>query len=826
VKSLAPVEQWFASRGWTSFAFQRRAWSAYLRGENGLVHAPTGTGKTYSVWLGPVAEFVREQPRRQPTTESKPGKTRDRAACEPLRVLWITPLRALANDIAESLRAPVAGMGLPWSVEIRTGDTPASVRLKQRERLPTALVTTPESLTVLLSFAENVERLASVRCVVVDEWHELIGNKRGVQTELALARLRRIAPHLRTWGLSATISNLDEALSVLVGPHGSGRLIQGAEPKRNEIVSIIPPEIEAFPWSGHIGLRLLPQVLEAIERARSTLVFTNTRHQVEAWFQAIVDARPDWAEDVAPHHGSIDRSLREEAERRLREGTIRAVVCTSSLDLGVDFSPVDQVMHIGSPKGIARLLQRAGRSGHQPGGVSRILCVPTNAFELVEFAGAREAAHAGSIEPRRPLDRPLDVLVQHLVTVALGGGFTDALADEVRSTYAYRNLSETEWQWALDFVTRGGPALRAYNQYQRVVGRDGRYVVESREIERFHRLGIGTITSENTVAVRFTSGGNIGNIEETYIARLRPGDVFVFGGRKLELVRLRDMTALVRLARAKKPDITKWPGGRMPLSSELAFAVRRKLTQARGGEYPDPEMEAIRPLLELQERWSVVPAHDELLIERTRAPEGHYLFVYPFEGRAVHEGLSALLAWRITRACRLSISIMLNDYGFGFVSPKPVELDAARWSELLQPGDLAGDLLACLNSTELARRQFREIARVAGLVFSGYPGSPKTTRQLQASSRLFFDVFAKYDPDNLLLEQARREVFERQLEASRLRATMERIAATRLTIVETRELSPLAFPMWADGIREQMSSEKWSDRIKRMALALEKAAQT
>lgn len=802
--------QWFDSRGWSPHAFQLQTWDAYRSGESGLVHAPTGSGKTHAVWLGPIIEAL---------DASDDGSH--------TRVLWITPLRALASDTVKSLREPVEALGLPWTIDKRTGDTSQHARKRQKDKPPTALITTPESLTLMLADPESRRRLAHLCCIVVDEWHELMSTKRGVQTELALARLRRWAPGLRTWGLSATLANLEQARDALLGPDAAGRLIHADLPKRIDIRTLLPGDIERFPWAGHLGLRLLDEVIAAVENARSTLLFTNTRSQTEMWYRALSRARPDWLGTIAIHHGSLDRAIRDKVEDALRAGKLRCVVCTSSLDLGVDFSPVDQVLQVGSPKGIARLLQRAGRSGHQPGATSAVVGVPTHAMELVEFAAAREAVHARAVEARTPLDKPLDVLAQHLVTVALGEPFTPAdLLAEVRSTHAYRSLTDTEWHWVVDFVVRGGAALRAYPQYARLADDGtGRLAVASAQIARMHRMSIGTIVGESAMKVSYLSGGSLGTIEESFIARIRPGDRFVFAGRILELVRTRDMTAIVRRSTRKSGIVPVWEGGKMPLSSQLALAVRRKIDQARAGVFDSPEMEHARPMLELQHRWSRLPAPDELLIETTRTRDGFHTFLFPFEGRLVHEGLGALLAHRLAGRAPRSISATATDYGIELLLTDEERFAEDEWRQLLTTSDLLPDLIRALNSDELARRRFREVARIAGLVFPGYPGMGKTARQLQASSELFFDVFKDFDPANLLLDQARREVLDEQLEVSRLRAALERLRAMRLVIVETERLTPLAFPLWAERLRTQhITSETWSDRVRRMVVALEDAA--
>jgi ATP-dependent Lhr-like helicase len=812
------LTEWFERRGWAPFDFQREVWEAYLAGESGLIHAATGTGKTLAAWMGPLLEWKAENPEGA-------SRVRKRSSAPPLTVLWITPLRALAADTEAALRSPLIDLGIPWTLERRTGDTSASVREKQRDRLPTALVTTPESVSLLLARPDSRELFSHLRLVVVDEWHELMGNKRGIQTELALARLSRFRPGLRVWGLSATLGNLDSALASLLGTQRSGRLIRGAAPKKIQVDSLLPDTLERFPWSGHLMPRLLPQVAAAVEEGQTALVFTNTRSQAEIWYQALLDERPDWAGEIALHHGSLDRKVRDWVEARLRSGQLRCVVCTSSLDLGVDYAPVDRVLQVGGPKGIARLVQRAGRSGHRPGAASRVTCVPTNAFELVEVAAARRGIESGRIEPRNPHEKPLDVLAQHLVTVAVGGGFRSGeLYEEVRAAWAYRGLTPQEWDWVLDFVTRGGPALAAYPEYRRVVAEDGVYSVPDRTVARRHRMSIGTITSDAAVAVQFVSGGRLGSVEESFIARLRPGDRFLFGGKLLELQGVRDMTAWVKKAKGRSGALPRWMGSRMPLSTELAASVRNLLEEARRGEHSGPEMQAIRPILDLQALWSAIPAADELLIERLKSREGHHLFFYPFEGRLVHEGLAALLAWRLSRLQPITFTLAVDDYGIELLSPDRAPLDEALAAGLLSSENLIEDIPASLNAAEMAKRQFREIARIAGLLFQGFPGQRKPARHLQASSGLFYEVFTRYDPGNLLLHQAHREVLEQQLERSRLGRTLARLSQARVTVLELKRISPLAFPLNVARWRETLSSEKLADRVRGMQARLEKAA--
>lgn len=812
-----PFENWFESRGWTAWSFQREAWRAYASGKSGLVHAPTGSGKTLAVWGGPVGEAMGE-----PTPRGKSGA--------PIRVLWITPLRALANDTLESLREPVEALGVPWVVQPRTGDTKQSMRQRQRKRLPAALVTTPESLSLLLSYPESVDAFATLQCVIVDEWHEMLGTKRGVQTELCLARLRRLAPGLRTWGLSATLGNIDEAASVLLGDGADKAcVIRGESEKAVEVETLRPDAVDAFPWSGHLGTVLLPQVVERLEQGGTTLLFTNTRSQAEAWFRRLLEARPDWLGHIALHHGSLDRGIRHQVEDMLRAGSLRCVVCTSSLDLGVDFSPVDQVMQLGSPKGVARLLQRAGRSGHQPGAISRVYGVPTNALELVEFAAARDAildvtieGNDESLEQRTPVTCPLDVLAQHLVTLGAGGHVTlSDTRDEIQSTHSFRNLDDASWAWVLDFLTRGGTALQAYPQYKRLAVQDDRLTIQSAELAKRHRMGIGTITGDTMMSVRLGRGRRLGTIEERFISRLNPGDRFVFAGRTVELVRVRGLNAEVRATRARRGLVPRWMGGRCPLSTQLADRVQTRLEHAADGCFEGPEMELVRPLLEAQSSVSVIPRRDEILIETISVRRVHFAFVFSFAGRLVNEGLMSLIGARLSGFKPISLSMTGNDWGFQLESRTRFDLDEDGWYRLLSPDNLLEDLFACLNTIELSRRTFRGIAQIAGLVFTGYPGQPKTARHLQASSDLFFDVFQEFDPSNPLLDQARREVLERELEVQRLRATLESIASKKIVVRAPSELTPLSFPLWADSIRrQQVSSESWTDRVTRMAESL------
>lgn len=837
LEALDRLRGWFASRGWRPFAFQERVWSLFMEGRGGLVLVPTGSGKTYAATLGPVAVAA------DAIARGAPGG---------LRVLYISPLRALSRDIESAIRRPIEDLGLGLRVESRTGDTGAAARGRQRRSLPEVLVTTPESLTLLLSHASAAERFAGLVGVVVDEWHELLTSKRGTQVELALARLRRYAPGVRAWGLSATIANERDAARALVGVGEEPAVVRAAIDRPVSVRGLVPPDVRRFPWAGHSGLAMLEAVLGELDPDVPTLVFTNTRSQAERWHRAITLSRPAWADRVALHHGSIDRADRERVEAGVKSGRLGIVVCTSSLDLGVDFGPVDRVVQIGSPKGVARLMQRAGRARHRPGEACEVTCVPAHALELVEVAAVREAIAAGAVERRDPVRQPLDVLAQHLVTAALGGGFTpDQMLAEVRTAWSYRELTDEQFAWTLSLVRDGGAALGAYERFRKVELVDGRYVVPSARAARLHRANVGTITGPSTVELRYLGGRTIGHIEDSFVGRLREGERFYFAGKALRFVRLREGVALVRSG-AGSPDLTPiWGGTRLPHSESLSRAVRDTLdrlarvvraeeqgTSAVGGdgaavEALAPELEAALPVVRAQARLSAVPREGELLIETLdgaggsagRSDGASRVFIYPFEGRLVHAGLSALLALRLGRLREATFTATYNDYGLELLCPEPFPFGELLTPALFTRDGLVRDALEGVNSAQLARLRFREIARVAGLVLQDYPGTHRGGRSAGASSSLLFDVLSEFDPSNLLLDQARREVLENQFEHGRLAGALDRLAAARPVRVALERPSPLALPLVAERIGAQtLSSESLEARVARMQRDALKAA--
>ncbi len=798
---LIRLEEWFAAQGWTPWAFQREAWRRYRAGESGLVQVATGAGKTYAAFFGPLSELMDEP-------DERGG----------VRVLYITPLRAVTRDISLAMKRPIDDLGLDIAVEDRTGDTAAGVRAKQRHRLTEILVTTPESLCLLLMRADAAALFKNLRCVILDEWHELLVSKRGTQTELALARLRAFAPRTRTWALSATLPNAEEAAACAVGVSQTpAAIVRGEMRRKVTLESVLPSDPSRLPWVGHLGLSMLPDVAAVLDPAIPTLIFTNTRSQSERWYSALLVARPEWEPLMALHHGSIDKVERERVEGGLKDGSIRIVVATSSLDLGVDFSPLERVLQIGSPKGIARMMQRAGRARHRPNTDATVLCVPTFALELFEIAAAREAIEKGELEPRTGLEKPLDVLAQHMVTCAMGGGFVEAaLFDEVRTAHSYRGLTEQEFRWTLELVAKGGGTLSAYPDFHRIALVEGVWKMVKPKLATIHRLNVGTIVADTTLEVRYISGKGLGRIEENFIAGLRAGEKFVYAGRVVEFAFLRNLVAYVRPATGVTNFTPIWGGTRLPISESLAQSIRRALERAGDGVLDSAELRAAEGIVGVQQRVSVIPRAAEVLAEITRTRDGTHLCVFPFEGRSVHGGMAPILALRLARLRRATFSISMNDYGFELLTPDDFPFEELLSQSLFTTDGLAADALESVNISELARSQFREVARVAGLVFQAYPGARKSGRQVSASAGLIYDVLRDFDPGNLLLAQAQREVIERHFEHGRLARTLERIGRSVLRIIKTERPTPLSFPIMIERLAAKLGNESIKDRIERM----------
>ena len=829
------IKKWFASKSLTPFSFQEETWKQLLLGNSGLVNAPTGCGKTFSVFMGALIGFINEHPKNFASKKNNG-----------LQLLWITPLRALAKDIARAMEEVIADLDMQWKVGVRNGDTDIAERQQQKRNMPEVLIITPESLHLLLAQKGYPEIFKQLKIIAVDEWHELLGSKRGVQVELALSRVVNVAgrklqvaeeeitkettnhklqtTNLCVWGISATIGNLEEAKEVLLAPlKQDGNIIKANLNKQTDVYSIIPSEIEKYPWAGHLGLKLADRIVSIIEESNTTLVFINTRGMSERWYQTLLNIAPQLAGAIALHHGSIERELRTWVEEALHAQKLKAVICTASLDLGVDFRPVDTVIQVGSPKGVSRFLQRAGRSGHRPGDVSTIWFLPTHSLELLEAAALKQAIKENVIESREPMLLCFDVLIQYLCTLAIGEGFREEeIFEEIKTTYCFSEITNEEWFEVLYHLTNGGKALENYDEYKKVEVENGLFRIRNRGIAMRHRMQIGTIVSDAMMKVKFMSGGYIGVIEEYFISRLETGDVFTFGGYNLELVTIKDMTAFVRKSKQKKSIVPSWMGGRMSLTANLGMMLRKTFNKVAENKLDEIELKSLQPLFELQKELSYIPQADELLIEHIEDKDGYHLLVYPFEGRQVHEAMSSLLAYRISKITPITFSIAMSDYGFELLSDQPIPVDDINAAELFTTENLIADIQKSVNAVEMAIRKFRDIAVIGGLIFQGYPGEQKKARHLQASAGLLFRVLTEHDPSNLLLKQAYNEVFAQQMEEQRLRDALQRIQSNKIIITFPQKLTPLSFPIIVDGLsRYNLSSEKLEDRIHRMQHQLE-----
>ena len=812
------AENWFQEQQWKPFKFQKDTWKAFLQGKNGLLNAPTGSGKTYALWFPIVLNYIKKNPEYR--TKHKKG----------LKAIWITPLRALSQEIKQSAERVTADLGTQMTVGIRSGDTSTKERAHQKKQMPDLLITTPESLQLLLATKGYDKIFKDCSAIVVDEWHELLGTKRGVQMELALSRLKIISKDLRIWGISATIGNLEQARDVLLGPESKALensiLIKANLNKKITVKSIIPEKMEAFPWRGHLGLHLLEEVIPIINNSKTTLLFTNTRSQCEIWFQKILEKHPEYAGEMAMHHGSINKETRVWVENAIRNESLKAVVCTSSLDLGVDFAPVETVIQIGGPKGVARFLQRAGRSGHRPGKESVIHFLPTHAIELIEASALQKAVKENTVEDRLPYLNSYDVLLQYLTTLAISDGFyPKEIYQEIKQTFCYQAVSEEQWQWLLNFLVMGSQSLQSYDEYKKVeIEDDGKFVVTNRGVAMRHRFQIGTIVGDVNLAVKYQKGGYIGSIEEFFISKLNKGDVFTFAGRNLEFIRLKDMTVQVKNSTKKTNKVSSWMGSRLTLSAQMSELLRNELySSSLPPQQQSIEIRSLAHLFERQRRESIVPNPDEFLIETFKTRDGYHHLFYPFEGRFVHEAMGSLLGYRISLLSPITFSLAFNDYGFELLSDQPIDMQQVLDNDLFTTDYMLSDLQKSLNSTEMARRKFRDVAIISGMVFTGYPKKGIKMKHLQSSSQLLFDVFRDYEPENLLFQQAFTETFEHQLEEGRLRLSLERIADQEIVWKPCEKPTPFSFPLITDRMsREKLSSEKLADRIKKMAALLMK----
>ncbi|MDQ1162135.1 ATP-dependent Lhr-like helicase [Chryseobacterium sp. SORGH_AS 447] len=795
------IQNWMGDKGIAPFKFQTETWWKFGNGYSGMVVAPTGFGKTYSVFLALISDFL-----------NHPEKYK-----KGLKMIWITPLRSLSKDIAKAMQEAIDEIGLDWAVGVRNGDTDPKIRQQQVKNMPEILVATPESLHLLLGQKNHQRFFTNLQTIVIDEWHELLGSKRGVMIELGISRLRTYVPKMKIWGITATIGNLEEAMEVLIPYDIKKTKITAKEKKKIDILSVFPDEVEILPWAGHLGHKLADKVVPIILNSNSTIVFTNTRSQSEMWYQLLLNAYPDFAGQIAIHHSSIDAHLRIWIEENLSCGKLKAVVSTSSLDLGIDFKPVDTVIQIGSAKGVARFLQRAGRSGHSPFETSKIYCVPTHSLELIEVSALKEAVKNNVIEPRDPQVLCFDVLVQFLMTLAVGDGFLpNELYPKIKETYAFREMTEEEWKGMLDFLTIGGKALKSYEEFHKIVVDDqGLYKVTSRRIAMLHRMNMGVIVSDAMLKVKFISGGYIGMVEEYFISRLKKEDKFILAGRVLEVAMIKDMTVFVRASKGKA-FAPSYLGGRLPLSTNLGQFLREKLSGALNPKASEKELKFLHPLLSNQEERSHIPKEDEFLVELIKNREGYHLFMYPFEGRLVHEVMAALVAYRISKLAPISFSMAMNDYGFELFSDKEIPLNEENLGRILTRDNLMNDVISSINAAEMARRKFRDIAVISGMVVQNFPGQQRSNKSLQSSAGLIFKVLEDYDPNHFLVRQAYTEVFNAQLQEQRLVEAFKRIEKSKIILKFANTFTPLSFPIKVDSLRQTLSSEDLDSRIQKL----------
>ncbi len=795
------IQNWMMEKSISPFKFQVQTWQKFGSGYSGMVVAPTGFGKTFSVFLALISDFLNHP------ENYKIG----------LKMIWITPLRSLSKDIAKAMQEAIDEIGLDWALGVRNGDTDPKVRQQQVKNMPEILVATPESLQLLLGQKNHQRFFKHLQTIVVDEWHELLGSKRGVLVELGISQLRKYVPKLKIWGITATIGNLDEAMEVLIPYPIKKTKVTAKEHKKIEILPVFPDEVEILPWAGHLGQKLADKVVPIILNSKSTIVFTNTRSQSEMWYQLLLNVYPDFAGQIAIHHSSIDSELRNWIEENLSSGKLKAVVSTSSLDLGIDFKPVDTVIQIGSAKGVARFLQRAGRSGHSPFETSKIYCVPTHSLELIEVAALKEAIKQNVIEPREPQVLCFDVLVQFLMTLAIGDGFyPEETYERIKQVYTFQEITDEEWKSIIEFLTIGGSALKSYEEYHKVVVmEDGLHKVTSRRIAMLHRMNMGAIVSDAMLKVKFISGGYIGMVEEYFISRLKKEEKFILAGRVLEVAMIKDMTVFVRASKGKA-QAPSYLGGRLPLSSNLGQFLREKLSIALNPKASEKELKFLHPLLMNQEERSHIPKDDEFLVEMIKNREGYHLFMYPFEGRLVHEVIAALIAFRISKLAPISFSMAMNDYGFELFSDKEIPLNEENLDKILTRENLMNDVISSINAAEMARRKFRDIAVISGMVVQNFPGQQRSNKSLQSSAGLIFKVLEDHDPNHFLVRQAYTEVFNMQLQEQRLVEAFKRIEKSKIILKFANSFTALSFPIKVDSLRQTLTSEDLDARIQKL----------
>ncbi|MEL7528171.1 MAG: ligase-associated DNA damage response DEXH box helicase, partial [Pseudomonadota bacterium] len=805
-------QSWFASRGWAARPHQLQLIDHLAQGHSTLLIAPTGAGKTLAGFLPSLVELDMR------------GKVKPGQAGGGVHTLYISPLKALAVDIARNLEAPVAEMGLPIKLETRTGDTPSHKRQRQKLNPPDILLTTPEQIALLLSDPISARLFSSLKTVILDELHALVTSKRGDLLSLGLARLRRIAPRLRTIGLSATVAEPDDLRAYLVDqPDVDKRALShvvevsgGAMPE----ISILDSE-QRLPWSGHSSRYAIGDIYELIKAHNVSLLFVNTRSQAEMVFQELWRINEDTL-PIALHHGSLDVGQRRKVEAAMSSGALRAVVATSSLDMGIDWGDIDLVVNIGAPKGASRLAQRIGRANHRMDEPSKAVLIPSNRFEVLECQAALAASKRGDQDTPPLRKGALDVLAQHVMGLACAEPLDlTATFDEIRSSETYRSLDWETFERVVDFVATGGYALKSYDQYAKLKkGKDGLWRISHPKLAQQYRLNVGTIVEAPKLKVRLVRskadgrrtpvgrGGRIlGEIEEYFVDQLVPGDTFLFGGEVVRFEAIRENETYVSRAKTDNPMIPSYMGGKFPLSTYLADGVRAMLANPRSWKHLPVQ---VREWLQIQKAKSVLPARDGLLVETFPRSNKHYMVCYPFEGRLAHQTLGMLLTKRLERLGARPMGFVANDYalsvwGLGdlslLFSSGRIPLDA-----LFEEDILGDDLDAWLADSSLMKRTFRNCAVIAGLIERRHPGQEKTGRQVTVSSDLIYDVLRTHEPDHILLKATWADAAEGLLDISRLGELLARVRG-RITHSVLTRVSPLAVPILLEIGKEPVYGE-------------------
>ncbi|WP_298168099.1 ligase-associated DNA damage response DEXH box helicase [Novosphingobium sp.] len=799
------IEAWFTGRGWRVRRHQAEMLSADDAGQHALLVADTGAGKTLAGFLPTLAAFT-------------PSRLGEASPPEGLHTLYVSPLKALAHDVQRNLLTPITEMGLPITVETRSGDTPSDRKARQRARPPHVLLTTPESLSLLLSYPESAQLFSTVQRVVIDEVHAFATSKRGDLLALALTRLQALAPGLRRAALSATLAD-PKSFRAWLAPWGDldgTTLVEGEAGAPAEVDILLPDDGQRVPWGGHAAAWAVPQLYEAIRRNRTTLVFTNTRFLAEYIFQLLWDANEDKL-PIGIHHGSLSKEARRKVEGAMARGELRALVCTASLDLGVDWGDIDMVVQMGAPKGSSRLLQRIGRANHRLDQPSRAMLVPGNRFEFLEAMAARDAVNEGQRDGEDFRPGGLDVLAQHVMAIACAGPFGEAeLLAEVRSSLAYAWVGEAIWERVLQFVATGGYALRSYDRFQRIVRlKDGTWRLTHPQQAARHRLNAGIIVDSEMLEVRFRNGRSLGKVEESFGAGLKPGDTFRFAGLDLEVEGVRDLELIVRGAKSAG-QIPSYNGARMPLTTHLSTRVQAMLADRTGwARFPDD----VREWLEVQDWRSRLPAPGELLVESFPHGGRAYTVYYTFEGWNANQSLGMLITRRMEDAGLSPMGFVANDYALGVWGLRPVK-DPAR---LLSPDILTDEFVEWVQNSYLLRRAFREVAVISGLVERQQPGARKSGRQVTFSTDLIYDVLRKHEPEHLLLEAAWADARARMTDVGRLGALLDR-AAAELIHVELDRVTPLAVPLMVMIGRESVPAGMADEELLLEAESLASAA--